>query len=526
MVAENASSIKKKLRQAVRDVRKIMQLVNEAEMLRWPDERALGDLYALAMNAVGPMPLQTAPNEYGELCVRRLQVLCRADPQEARTFNSFLMHYGIKQEDSRLRRAVDLLGRGSIASALAAGSPPAVQAPDQAPAPFPCTGRGSSTPIRPRALSYSNCDTNTYDTSDLEEIIAAVAARTCDEDEAAEQGKGGEQPAPTSGDVKVGLEKRRAAERSHDLQAFDAKQEEVISTARLSGRVSIMENLSPIPEDQAADDTPCGQAPIAPAADLPIVAPPLVDSTAAPAKTFVVNGVPYTKVQIIGRGGSSKVYQVRSPSGQLLALKRATATCPKHFEALANEVTLLRQLKDCPYIIQVFDSEVLPDRLAIHIVMEEGQKDLGRLLQEETDFSLGDLQALWRQMVEAVQVIHNERIVHSDLKPANFLLVGKRLKLIDFGIAKKIASNTTNISRETSVGTISYMAPEAVKPGGALKIGRPSDIWSLGIILYQMVYLEAPFAHLDPMQRIFALTDRTMRLSFRMSTVFRGTAQP
>ena len=46
----------------------------------------------------------------------------------------------------------------------------------------------------------------------------------------------------------------------------------------------------------------------------------------------------------------------------------------------------------------------------------------------------------------------------------------------------RIASNTTNISRESSVGTISYMAPEAVKQG-AVKIGRPSDVWSLGIIL-------------------------------------------
>ncbi|CAK9099982.1 Serine/threonine-protein kinase mph1 [Durusdinium trenchii] len=99
------------------------------------------------------------------------------------------------------------------------------------------------------------------------------------------------------------------------------------------------------------------------------------------------------------------------------------------------------------------------------------------------------------------------------------MLVKQRLKLIDFGIAKRIASNTTNISRESSVGTISYMAPEAVKQG-AVKIGRPSDVWSLGIILcpgpgrgqgdvlvtYQMIYMRAPFAHLDPMQRLFALT--------------------
>lgn len=54
-------------------------------------------------------------------------------------------------------------------------------------------------------------------------------------------------------------------------------------------------------------------------------------------------------------------------------------------------------------------------------------------------------------MLEAVEVIHNEKIVHSDLKPANFVLVKGRLKLIDFGIANAIANDTTNIQRDNQV---------------------------------------------------------------------------
>lgn len=80
------------------------------------------------------------------------------------------------------------------------------------------------------------------------------------------------------------------------------------------------------------------------------------------------------------------------------------------------------------------------------------------------------------------------------------------LKVIDFGIAKKISNDTTNISRDASIGTISYMAPEAVKMG-MKKLGRASDIWSLGIILYQMVYGHAPYAHLEPMQKLLRLND-------------------
>lgn len=58
-----------------------------------------------------------------------------------------------------------------------------------------------------------------------------------------------------------------------------------------------------------------------------------------------------------------------------------------------------------------------------------------------------------QQMLEAVNTIHEERIVHSDLKPANFLLVKGSLKLIDFGIAKAIMSDTTNIQRDSQVRT-------------------------------------------------------------------------
>lgn len=57
----------------------------------------------------------------------------------------------------------------------------------------------------------------------------------------------------------------------------------------------------------------------------------------------------------------------------------------------------------------------------------------------------------WQQILQAVNTIHEERIVHSDLKPANFLLVKGFLKLIDFGIAKAIMSDTTNIQRDSQV---------------------------------------------------------------------------
>jgi len=241
-------------------------------------------------------------------------------------------------------------------------------------------------------------------------------------------------------------------------------------------------------------------------------------------KAVVVNGVVYTQLQTIGRGGSSKVYLVQSPSGDVFALKRVVTENAKQLEAFQNEVTLLQQLRHQEYVIQVEDAEVDHEKGRINIVMEAGDMDLGRFLSAQPRLNLSQIQHLWRQMLEAVQVIHQERIVHSDLKPGNFLLVNGRLKVIDFGIAKRISNDTTNISRDASVGTLSYMAPEAVKHG-QLKLGRASDIWSLGIILYQMVYGKPPFADLEPMQRLLRLSDPSFNIQFPPGHRLEGHSQ-
>ncbi|RKO93224.1 kinase-like domain-containing protein [Blyttiomyces helicus] len=243
-----------------------------------------------------------------------------------------------------------------------------------------------------------------------------------------------------------------------------------------------------------------------------------------------VNNVTYERIEVIGRGGSSKVYKILSPTGKIHALKKVKLKDQDEaaVEGYINEIALLRKLRNNQRIIRLVDAEIDYGRGIILMVLEYGETDLNVLLQKnmKSDHSerltMNFIRNYWEQAT--VQAIHGENIIHSDLKPANFLIVGGELKLIDFGIAKAIPNDTTNIHRDYQTGTINYMAPEAITfvdavAGGSkrqyLKLGRASDVWSLGCILYQLHYGRPPFAHITSViPKLQCIVDPTHVIDF------------
>jgi serine/threonine-protein kinase TTK/MPS1 len=221
-------------------------------------------------------------------------------------------------------------------------------------------------------------------------------------------------------------------------------------------------------------------------------------------------------LSLIGKGGSSKVYQVLYDN-KIHALKKVhiSGEDEKVLEGYLNEIDLLRKLKGCREIIELYEYEIREN--CIYILMEYGETDLAQLLKSgrEERLSLNFIRDLWEQIVGIVDKIHKERIIHRDLKPANFLFVKGRIKLIDFGISKVIRNDTTNILSDTQVGTINYMSPEAINNEKS-KLGRSSDIWSLGCILYEMVYGYSPFSGFPKLvQKIQKLQDDRYEIEYK-----------
>ena len=247
-------------------------------------------------------------------------------------------------------------------------------------------------------------------------------------------------------------------------------------------------------------------------------------------EVVMVAGKPYTKLGKIGKGGTSNVFSVLCPDQSVAALKEVDLSSADEstLEGYQNEITLLQSLQGNSYIIKMLGWENNQERQMLYIVMECGDADLNTVLKnrKKAGKKLDEnyLRLYWQQMLEATQTIHEAQVVHADLKPANFLFVKGVLKLIDFGIAREVQDDQTSVIRDSAVGTLNYMAPEAItnqapvtnssKHNQIVKIAPSTDVWSLGCILYSMTFGKTPFQHLNPIQKLQAIVSPSYKIDF------------
>jgi serine/threonine protein kinase len=202
----------------------------------------------------------------------------------------------------------------------------------------------------------------------------------------------------------------------------------------------------------------------------------------------------YEAVKAIGKGKFAIVYRAhRIGDDQVVALKRISVDMmnDKAREKTLKEVRLLQSL-DHPNIIHYMDSFINDNDLII-IYEWAAAGDLKRQIRKAQEKGVGfEERVIWKyfsQIANAIQHMHERRIMHRDLKPANiFLTLDGTIKVGDLGLSREFSEHTHQA--HSKVGTPLYMSPEVINGNG---YEFKSDIWSLGCLLYELAVLKSPF---------------------------------
>src|SRR4051812_35399104 len=223
----------------------------------------------------------------------------------------------------------------------------------------------------------------------------------------------------------------------------------------------------------------------------------------------------YETIRLLGEGGMGKVYLARQTDlGRQVVVKvmhdhvAADATFRERF----TRETLLMARFQHPYAVTLYDAK-LEDDNGPCIVMEYIRGvTLDTLLHTNRRLDPARVGRLLHQVCEVLQAAHAEGIIHRDLKPANLMVVDpdspyELIKVMDFGLAKLLQGSSLDLKKitesnmEFAVGTPGYICPEQVRGEEADHRG---DLYSVGIILYEMLTGRLPFAGRSTMDILLA----------------------
>ncbi len=228
---------------------------------------------------------------------------------------------------------------------------------------------------------------------------------------------------------------------------------------------------------------------------------------------------PYKLVQLIGEGGFGAVFlaEQEQPVHRLVALKIIKLGMDTHqvvarFEQERQALAMM----DHPNIAKVLDAGSTEAGRPF-FVMDLFRGDPIAEYCDKNNLSIDDRLELFAQVCAAVQHAHTKGVIHRDIKPSNILvstLEGRPVaKVIDFGIAKATASKLTEktlfTEHKTLIGTPEYMSPEQAE--GSLDIDTRTDVYALGVLLYELLTGSTPFTSSQLRSAAFGEIQRIIR---------------
>jgi serine/threonine-protein kinase len=212
----------------------------------------------------------------------------------------------------------------------------------------------------------------------------------------------------------------------------------------------------------------------------------------------------YKIVEKLGQGGMGVVYKAEDTKlKRHVALKFLPPHLTQDTEARERFIKEARAASalDHPNICTVYEiNETEEGRTFISMACYEGETLKERIAQGPLDE--GEAVEFARQIADGLIEAHDKGIVHRDIKPANLMITGRdQVKIMDFGLAK-LAGQAGITMVGTAMGTVAYMSPEQAEGG---EVDARTDLWSLGVVLYEMLTGRQPFQGANPQAVIYSI---------------------
>ncbi|MGB5014255.1 MAG: serine/threonine-protein kinase [Pyrinomonadaceae bacterium] len=208
---------------------------------------------------------------------------------------------------------------------------------------------------------------------------------------------------------------------------------------------------------------------------------------------------PYTLIRRIGRGGFGEVWLAERRSqffSKKLAIKLPLDE-QVDLKTISQEAVLWEQASGHPNVLPIIDADVYDGQIVIASEYAEGGS-LADKLKLEGALPPVEAVQLTIGILKGLEFLHGRKIIHRDVKPENVLLQGETPRLADFGISRAMQSSSNSA---LVAGTDAYMSPESFKGERSAQ----TDIWSVGVVLFELLNGGLPFPQEHPSERMYAI---------------------